>query len=135
MTKETLNSFKDKLFWWLLGLSVAFGTWLVISVTDLQGGQKVIQTDDKNRNELLVEMKAIIKENNVILTTKADQEKNELDHAKIIFKLNALETIVEKAYVKIRSFSYNINYDTTIQYVLYDTIIPGKSVTFLNTNN
>ena len=119
-----LQTYKDKLFWFIVPLIITFFTWLVISISSINANISSIQTDNLKTNETLdktwtmvqdhynntdirgEKMWAMIQENNEILSKKADDGENKKDHMQLKNQLEIITRKVDRIYL-MNSYSSN----------------------------
>jgi hypothetical protein len=124
MTRSPVQyeGFKEKLFWIIVSAIVTGVIAIVSMVWGLLVDVRVIQV--KNEQQAIVVEKTWEKanENNIILSRKADQIPNELEHKQIIVQLDGLSEQLRR--IVLRVYGETIKEDTLYLLASVDTIVP-----------
>jgi hypothetical protein len=98
MTKQTLNDFKDKLFWYVIPVLIGFFTWIVVMIYGINTNVQVAQKEASERKELQEKIYAKTEENTKMLTTKLDITLYNTKHDEVIHDIDQLKVKIDKIY-------------------------------------
>jgi len=119
-----LEQFKDKILWFIIPFLITFFTWLVISISTINGNvqsikaENVKSTDQQDKMWSMIQnhynstdergqkMWEMIQDNNRMLESKADEQENKKDHLYLSTQLLNLTYKVDRIYV-ITNYSDN----------------------------
>lgn len=113
MTKETLSGMKSKVHWFAIPLLASILGWLMISQYNVNGTLSKLVEQGDQRGQVQERMWNMVVDNNKMLISKADQQQNELDHGRIMVKLDKMDAELTKFTGKSRR--YGSNFDTIIR--------------------
>jgi hypothetical protein len=133
-----MATLKRKIHWFALPLVISLLTWLVAVSYENKAANQVQSTQDQERYNLmqkmwvkLDKMEVTLNANNSILIEKADRKENEKDHERILVKLDEVEKVVNKTFV--RKYGYVVIYpDSNLVVNLLDSIPGAKNLSFVN---
>lgn len=138
---DNVKNLKDKILWFSLPFIITFFSWLVLSISNIEGSIQSIKVENKKdaeqqekiwemiqdiqnyntesfdaRNQKLDDMWVLIQDNNKILESKADEQENKKDHIYLSTQLQNVLNKVDRLYV-INNYTH---VDTTLNYVEYN---------------
>lgn len=138
---DNVKNLKDKILWFSLPFIITFFSWLVLSISNIEGSIQSIKVENKKdaeqqekiwemiqdiqnyntesfdaRNKKLDDMWVLIQDNNKILESKADEQENKKDHIYLSTQLQNVLNKVDRLYV-INNYTH---VDTTLNYVEYN---------------
>ena len=124
MTKETVNSFKSKILWFVIPFLITFFTWQVVSIYNIDANIKVIQNDGNNREKLQEKIYTN-------LNNKLDVEIYEVRHNEVIKDIDQLKVKVDKIGNRL-NISYTDNFNNNSKSVKSLKNITSNQDTIMN---
>jgi hypothetical protein len=91
MTESKYNKLVTRIFWFTLPLIISLLTFLVVNTFTLKTEIGKITTSQQASNQTENRMWEMVQQNNIILSTKADESENRKDHLFIIEKMDNMD--------------------------------------------
>lgn len=118
MADTKYNKLVSTIFWFSLPLFLGFMTWVVIFLQGLSTRVEVINTKADEREILQADTREMIKENNITLKSKADQDINAQQHAALMGELEEVNSKVTRLYYD-HALSLNIPHNDSVAQVTF----------------
>ena len=123
MTKETVNSFKEKIVWFVVPFLIGFFTWITVMIYGVDSNVKVLQTDGANREKLQEKIYNTLEK-------KLDVNVYTIKHEEVIKDIDQLKTKVDRISTRLNisfgdNFRNNTNSVNSLKYITnnQDTIM------------
>jgi hypothetical protein len=112
MAETKYNKLVWAIFWFVLPLLVGLLTFLVVTTYSVKETLSVANEKVKADSELQEKMWGMIQANNIILSTKADQQSNEVEHKEIMGQIKDIDLKLDNINREMINYGYIPKIDT-----------------------